>query len=130
MWVHRSPNVLHVLAAVLCAAVAALYAVVSLEVVTVPSVAEVEPGPAVPLVIAAVAFAVLAVLPAFGDRRGVLVGGIVLELVVLAGYVGVASSRHPSFEVWGLFIKAVQVVLLALLLRLAVQLRAPRGGLS
>ena len=129
MWVHRSPNRLHVLAAVLCAAVAALYAVVGLEVVTVPSVAEVEPGPAVPLVIAAVAFAVLAVLLAFGARRGVLVGGIVLELVVLAGYVAVASSRHPSFEAWGA-IKTIQVALLALLLRLAFQPRAPRGGVS
>src|SRR5918911_2422752 len=107
MWVHRSPNRLHVLAAVLCAA--ALYAVVGLEVVTVPSGAEAQPGPTLPLVIAAVAFAVLAVLLAFGARRSVLVGGIVLELVVLAGYVAVASSRHPSFEGRGLFIKAVQV---------------------
>ena len=85
MWVHRSPNRLHVLAAVLCAAVAALYAVVGLEVVTVRGMAEVEPGPAVPLVIAAVAFTVLAVLLAFGARRGVLVGGIVPQLVFWPG---------------------------------------------
>ena len=83
-----------------------------------------------PLVVAAAAFAVLAGLLGFGARRGVLVGGIVVELVVLAAYVAVASTREPSFEGWGLSIKAVQIVLLVILLRLAFPSRALRGGLS
>lgn len=111
-------QVLRLVAVALSAVVAALYAVVGFELVSVRGVTGVEPGPAVPLVIAAFAFAALTAALALRPRPPVYIAGIVLSLVVLIGYVVVAPSRHPPFEAWGLSIKAVEILLLAVLFRL------------
>ena len=59
-------------------------------------------------------FAVAAVLLLFGQRR---VWDLValLDLGAIIGYFAVAPTRDPHFELWGLAIKAIQVILLAAL---------------
>ena len=114
---------LRLLAVLLSAAVTVLYAVVGLELVKVDGVADVAPGPAVPLVVAAVAFALLTLALSMRPRPAVYVAGIVLTAAVIVGYFVVAPSRHPSFEAWGLSIKAVQAALLVTLVLLAVRRR-------
>lgn len=50
------------------------------------------------------------------DQRSVRgVAGVLLCLLAIAGYLIVAPDRDPSFETWGLSIKALQTLLLALL---------------
>jgi phosphatidylserine synthase len=117
----------HLVAVAASSATTVLYALVGFEVVKVKGVAEVEPGPAVPLVMAAVVFAVLTTVLSLRPSRPVFFTGILLSIIVIAGYVAVAPSRTPSFEPWGLAIKAVQVVLLAALVLLVRHSRpAPR----
>lgn len=101
----------HVLAVVTSLATTVLYAVVGLEVVRVDGVAEVEPGPAVPLVIAAGVFAALTTWLAIRPGVSVYVAGLVVTAAVIVGYVVVAPSRSPSYEPWGLAIKAVEAIL-------------------
>lgn len=60
-------------------------------------------------------FAVAAVLLAWFAQLRVWVPIAVLDLGAIVGYFAVAPSRDPHFEIWGLAIKASQVVLLAAL---------------
>ena len=103
------------IALVASAATAVTYLVVGFEWVRVAGVADVEPGPAIPLVVAAVAFAGLAILLAAHPGRFAYVAGAVLCAIVLAMYVVVAPSRDPSYEPWGLALKAIEAVLLVAL---------------
>lgn len=114
---------LRLIALLMSSVTTVLYVLVGFEVVKVDGVAEVEPGPALPLVLAAVAFAALTAALALRPRPLVYVAGIVLSVVVVVGYFVVAPSRHPSFEAWGLSIKAVELVLLAALVGLAIRRR-------
>ena len=68
-------------------------------------------------------FAVLAVVVLLFRRRWVL--GIVaaLDVAVIIGYFAVAGVRLPPFELWGLTIKALQVIVLVAVGRLIA--RAP-----
>lgn len=68
-----------------------------------------------------VVFAIVAVVVFFFGQRRVweLVG--LLDLGAITGYFIVAPSRDPHFELWGIAIKAVQVVLLAALGYLIIQ---------
>jgi hypothetical protein len=74
-----------------------------------------------------VVFAVVAVVVFFFGQRRVweLVG--LLDLGAIIGYFIVAPSRDPHFELWGIAIKAVQVVLLAALGYLIIQDRRAVG---
>jgi hypothetical protein len=94
---------------------AVAYLVVGLEWVAVDGIADVEPGPAVPLVIAGVVFAGLAVLLARHPGTFVYLAGALLCVVVLVMYVVVAPTREPSYEPLGIAIKAVEAVLLGAL---------------
>jgi hypothetical protein len=55
------------------------------------------------------------------DRRSLWVAGACLQVAVIVMYVVVGQQRTPSFEVWGLTIKAAQLVLLGALLYLAIR---------
>ena len=108
-------------AGTLAAVVAALYLIVGFEVVRVDGIADVEPGPAVPLVIAGVLFAALAALLFVVRRRIVWVLGAALQVLVIVGYVAISSERDPAFEPWGLTIKVLELALLVALSALALR---------
>jgi hypothetical protein len=86
------------------------------------------PGAIPPLLIGAVLYALLAALLVLGPGRRVYLAGAVLQLPMLLMYLAVAADRTPSYEVWGLTIKALQLLLLAVCLLLAAGSRsaAPR----
>ncbi len=44
--------------------------------------------------------------------RAVWAAVAVLQVIVIVGYFALAGIREPSFELWGLLIKACQVVVL------------------
>ncbi len=60
-----------------------------------------------------ITFTVTAILLYLFRSRPLWIAVIVLQVIVLAGYVGIAGQRNPPYEVWGLTIKALQVVILA-----------------
>lgn len=49
------------------------------------------------------------------DHRGLWLLGALFQVGVIVMYVAVGPQRTPSFEVWGLLIKALQVVILVAL---------------
>ncbi len=60
-------------------------------------------------------FAVVAIILFFFGKWRVWTAVALLDLGAIVGYFAVAGTRDPHFEVWGLAIKASQVVLLAAL---------------
>lgn len=58
-------------------------------------------------------FAVIAILAALVQRRWVLGAIASLDVLVIVGYFAFAGVREPAFEIWGLLVKAAQLVLLA-----------------
>jgi uncharacterized protein len=110
--------------AALCAVIAGIYVLIGLGLVTVAEpveAAESAPDMAVFGFGAASIFAVGAVLLARFDRRGLWIGGAALQVLIIVMYVGVSADRSPSFEAWGLSLRAIQVALLAVLVTLAWQ---------
>jgi hypothetical protein len=106
------------LAAGVASVVALLYLLIGFDVITV--VEDQATAGAAPVFIAGLVFAALAVLLVTASRP-VLVGGAVLQVVVLVMYVVVSSERIPAFEAWGLGLKALQVVLLVALTSMLVR---------
>jgi hypothetical protein len=53
------------------------------------------------------------------DRRWLWAAGALLQVAVIAMYIGVAPTRTPSFELWGLLLRVLQVPLLLTLVWLA-----------
>jgi hypothetical protein len=80
----------------------------------------------------AVASAAVAALLWFVPRRGILLGVVGFQLLVLVGYVLAAGVREPPFELWGLLIKACQAVVLVAAILLVTESRqagaAPKRG--
>lgn len=109
------------------AGVALLYLIVGLEFVEVDGIADVEPGPAVPLVIAGALFAALAVTLVVLPRPIVFAAGAALQVLVLVLYVAVAPNRDPAFEPWGMAIEALELLLLIGYLRLLTLSRDSAG---
>ena len=58
-------------------------------------------------------FAVIAILSALVQRRWLLGAIASLDALVIVGYFAFAGVREPAFEIWGLLVKAAQLVLLA-----------------
>ncbi len=104
-------------AVALTGATAVLYFVVGFAIVDISN--GTDEGPIVPLVMTAVVFAALTVVLAVRSDRNSYLAGAALCAIAIVGYFVIAPSRDPSFEAWGLSIKAVQVVLLAALAWLA-----------
>jgi peptidoglycan/LPS O-acetylase OafA/YrhL len=72
------------------------------------------------------AFAVAAALLALRESRILWIALAALNVIVIVGYVAAASIRSPSYEPWGLGIKACQAVALVAVVYLAV--RGPHVG--
>ena len=108
-------------AAGLAAAVATVYMLIGLSVI---SVVQVAPGDEASMLAfglpAAVAFGLGAVLLLATDRRWLWMLGGVLQVLVITMYFVVAPTRVPSFEIWGILIRVAQVTLLIGLIYLAV----------
>lgn len=107
--------------------IAALYGLIAGNVVTVlagpaEQVARDQFDFALP---AAGIYVVGAVLLWRFDRRLFWVGGTVLQLLVIAMYFAVSPQRDPTFEIWGMAIRVLQILLLAALAYLATR---PDGG--
>lgn len=116
-------EIVRVGAAVAAGAAAVVYVLIGTGVVFVATTEDAGSGPIVPMLLSAVAFAALAALLAVSTKRWVLAYGIALQVVVTAGYFALASNRTPSFEAWGLSLKAVQLLLVAALVWLLVHPR-------
>ncbi len=108
-------------AAALSLANAAVYGLIGAGAVRV---VEGAPGEGPPLVVFGVlaggAFLLGAVLLMSFDRRVLWVIGAAFQAFAIAAYFNVAPQRVPPYEVWGLSLKAAQLVLLALLLVLGL----------
>jgi hypothetical protein len=65
------------------------------------------------------AFLLGAVLLTAFDRRWLWILGAVLQVVVFATYLGVAGTRTPAFEIWGITLRVLQVPLFVALAYLA-----------
>jgi len=106
-----------------CAALmAAIYFLIGLGVLQVGGSAN---GEMVDLAVfgfgAGTAFAVTAALVAFTDHRLIWIALLVFQIFVIAMYIGVSSGRVPAFELWGLTLRAIQLVLVACLAYLIVR---------
>jgi hypothetical protein len=113
----RQPRGRYVAAAA-SALVAVIYLLIGFSIV---SVVDDQAGLVPPMLIAAAVFAALAVLLMLSTSRLVLIAGAALQVLVLAGYVAIASERTPAYEAWGITVKAVEAFLLIVFVYLAVQ---------
>lgn len=57
----------------------------------------------------------------FGDRRLLMGLGALTQAFIIFTYLNLASEREPAFEVWGITIRVIQVLLLAALVYLAAR---------
>ncbi|HEU5204125.1 MAG TPA: hypothetical protein VFU17_07505 [Candidatus Limnocylindrales bacterium] len=109
-------------AALLAGAVALIYLLIGLQVMTVID----NPGDQAAFALpAAVVFGGLAGLLAVTDRRVVWGAAAVFVGLVILMYFGVAPRRSPQYETWGIALRLLQVPLVAMLGYLAVR---PRTG--
>jgi len=129
---HRRLTIRHV-AAFLAAATATIYLLIGLSIVHVVEIPAGE-DPNVQLYFglpAALAYAFGAGLLLVTDRRWLWVLGAVLQVMVIAMYLAVSTTREPAFEGWGITLRVLQALLLGALLYLAVTPRestpSPRG---
>jgi hypothetical protein len=109
-------------AALLSAGCAVVYLMIGLEVVhAVAAPAATAPSMLAFGVLAALAFALGAVLLLAVDRRSLWVLGAVLQVIVLVMYLAVSSTRTAPFEMWGILLKIAQFGILVALVDLAVR---------
>jgi hypothetical protein len=70
-------------------------------------------------------YVIVAVLVYLIKRRVVWILTAVLDFLVIIMYFAVASVRQPPYEIWGLLIKALELVLLGALMYLIFRSRKP-----
>lgn len=116
-WLNR--RALRYGAAAIAALIAVIYFLIGLRVLIVLD----GDGNQIFGLFASVAFAFGAGLLLATDRRILWTLGAILQVFVIVTYFNLASQRTPTFEVWGLLLRAIQLPLLAALAYLA--LRAP-----
>lgn len=109
------------LAALLCAAIAAVYVLIGLEVVHVAEESDAGGDIRVFGFGAAAIFLVGMVLLLRTDRRVVWGLGALLQLMIVGMYLAVSAEREPAFEAWGLGLRVPQLLLFGLLAYLAVR---------
>jgi hypothetical protein len=108
-------------AATLSAVVAVIYFLIGFRVVTVLDNPENQSFG----IAAGLAYALGFVLLVTFDRRTLWILGATFQMVVIFTYFDVASVRIPSFEIWGIVLRIVQVVILVTLLYLEVRRPLP-----
>ena len=67
------------------------------------------------------AFLVISLLIALTDRRWIWAVVLVFQFLVFGMYVAVSGTRVPSFEIWGLTLRMIQLVVIACLVFLIVK---------
>jgi hypothetical protein len=101
-------------ASIAALAAAGLYALIGAGVIYIgESTNGQDPGLAGFGAVMAVTFVAVALALLRFKSRAVWLAVAVVQLVTLVGYVAASEIRAPSFEAWGLLIKALQVVVLA-----------------
>jgi hypothetical protein len=113
---------LHRVAAALAGLNAVLYGLISAGVTSVGRADEGELGI---LGAAGVVYLALAAVLWFVPRPLVWAAATVMQVLVIAMYVAIAPERDPSFEVWGVTLRVLQVAMIVALVTLLV--RAVRG---
>jgi len=107
-------------AAIASAAMALIYFLIGLGVLSVGSSTS---GESVDMFVfgfsAGIFFLLMAGLLALTDNRWVWYAATILQVLIFATYVATSAIRVPNFEVWGITLRAIQVVLIAGLLYLA-----------
>lgn len=76
---------------------------------------------------AGTAFLAIGVLLAVTDKRWMWAVALVFQFMVFAMYIGVSGSRAPAFEVWGVTLRVIQIVLIACLTYLTFTASAHRS---
>lgn len=107
--------------AALCALIAAVYVLIGTETVTVVESTEDAVDVGVFGFGAAAVFILGGVLLLTQDRRGLWAVGAVLQVMIIAMYLGIGADRTPSYEAWGLGLRIPQLALLGVLLVLAIR---------
>jgi hypothetical protein len=105
-------------AVAISAAIALLYAATFAGVLTIEGAGDGDPAV---LGVAAVLFAVLGVLLWWRRSRVLWAAAAAIQVLMGAMYLAIAAERDPSFEVWGLTIRGLSLVLLACLVGLFVE---------
>jgi hypothetical protein len=108
-------------AAVLSAGAAVVYVLIGFEVISVVDTKAPDMTSMLPFgLVSGSAFLLGAVLLTLFDRRILWILGGLFQVFAIAMYVAVAPQRDPSYEPWGIGLKAVQAILLIALMYLAV----------
>jgi hypothetical protein len=119
---HALPLPLHRLAAVLAGLNAVLYGLIFAGVLSVGRADEGELGI---LGVAGIVYLALAAGLWFLPRPLLWAAATLMQVLVIAMYVAIAPERDPSYEVWGLTLRVLQVAIIVTLVGLLV--RAVRG---
>lgn len=109
---------LHRVAAALAALNTVVYALIFAGVLSVGRADEGELGI---LGVAGVVYLALAAVLWFVPRPLVWAGATLMQLLVIAMYVAIAPERDPSFEVWGISLRVLQVAMVVALVTLLVR---------
>lgn len=125
-------------AAALAAAMAAIYYLIGLGVLHVVEGSQDDPQAMMAFGLpAGTMFLVGAVLLVLQDRRVLWIVGAILQVLVFAMYISVAPTRTPSYEVWGITLRIIEIPLAIALAWLALNRttgparepgRIPTGG--
>lgn len=117
-------------AAVVAAAMAAIYFLIGLGVLDVGGSAGDRAGLLAFGAIAGGAFLLGAALLVAFDRRWLWITGALFQVFVYWAYFDVAKSRTPAFETWGITLRIIRLPLLAALVYLALRPAEPSVGPS
>lgn len=120
----RKPSQVSRLAAATSSLIALIYGLIYAGVL---SVGRAEAGDLGILGIAGGVFLVLALLLWRLRSRLLYAATALLQILLAIMYVAVAAERDPAFEVWGLTIRVLSLVLLAAAVTLLVQAHPERG---
>jgi hypothetical protein len=120
----RKPSQVSRVAAITSALIALIYGLIYAGVL---SVGRAEAGELGILGVAGGVFLVLALLLWRLRSRLLYAATAVLQILLASMYVAVAPERDPAFEVWGLTVRALSLVLLAAVVMLFVQARREKG---
>jgi len=110
-------------ASILAGTIAALYAMLFAGVLIIAGATDAERGI---LGVAAAVFAVVAGLLWWRRSRLLWAAAAVLQVVLGWMYLAIAPDRDPAFEMWGVTIRVVSLVLLVVLVRMLIAERRER----
>jgi hypothetical protein len=112
-------------------AAALVYLLIGLEVVYIGEARDGAAGDILGFGLSsAAAYVGVALVALFVHRRWALVAASVFVALTIGMYFAVSGVREPPFEIWGLLVKVLQVVVLGGLIALAVRGRAATSAID